>query len=120
MQVKELTLNDTVELMNSPDYKERFCAEYIQTKIRYERLKAFNTRIEAARETKGSEKAVPMPEHDCPDDMLIEQQHTMGKYLHLLEVRAVIEGIDLDVAMRHCAMLADKESGYCQAVKKEG
>ena len=88
---------DTVEGMLSPDYKERFKAEYYQTKIRYERLKKFNTRIEAAGRTdyKPDGVRVPMPKHDCPDDLLIHQQRAMGEYLHILEVRAVIEGIDL-------------------------
>ena len=99
---------DTIEGMLSPDYKERFRAEYIQTKIRYERLKAFNTRIEAAHRTAearrcccvnpfeaGSEADRMMPKHDCPDDLLREQQEVMGHYLHILEVRAVIEGVDL-------------------------
>ena len=89
---------DTVEGMLSPDYKERFRAEYIQTKIRYERLKAFNTKIEAAFRTECERpevKKAPMPPHDCPHDLLREQQEVMGRYLHTLEVRAVIEGVDL-------------------------
>ena len=86
-----MELKDTVEMMNSADYKERFIAEYRQTKIRYEKLKAFNTRIRAA-EIKGS---VEMPKHDCPETLLKAQQAAMGEYLHILEVRAVIEGIDL-------------------------
>lgn len=90
-------LADTVSGMTSADYKERFKAEYLQTKIRYEKLKAFNTRIEAAGRTdyKPDEVRVPMPKHDCPEDLLIQQQGAMGEYLHILEVRAVIEGIDL-------------------------
>lgn len=91
-----MTLNDTIAMMNSEDYKERFKAEYQQTKIRYEKLKAFNTKIEASRRTSYEmSKKVPMPEHDCPDDILREQQSIMGQYLHILEVRAVIEGIEL-------------------------
>lgn len=89
---------DTIEGMLSPDYKERFRAEYIQTKIRYERLKAFNTKIEAAFRTECERpevKKAPMPPHDCPHDLLREQQEVMGHYLHILEVRAVIEGVDL-------------------------
>lgn len=91
---------DTVEGMLSPDYKERFRAEYAQTKIRYERLKAFNTKIEAANRTnewrcRYEMPKVEMPKHDCPDDILEQQQHLMGQYLHILEVRAVIEGVDL-------------------------
>ena len=86
-----MELKDTVEMMNSPDYKERFKAEYYQTKIRYEKLKKFNARIEAATWT----NTVEMPKHDCPVDLLIEQEYSMGEYLHLLEVRAVIENIEL-------------------------
>ena len=85
----------TVDGMLSPDYKERFKAEYHQTKIRYERLKKFNTRIKAAEITGFMDNAVEMPKHDCPGDLLREQQAVMGNYLHILEVRAVIEGIDL-------------------------
>ena len=63
-----------------------------QTKIRYEKLKAFNNKIEASDVTEGKIKA---PKHDCPAFILKAQQRAMGEYLHLLEVRAVIEGIDL-------------------------
>lgn len=107
-----MELKETIELMQSGDYRERFKAEYLQTKIRYEKLKAFNTKIEAAYRTGGNvprdsnavrpeccgaecSVVVEMPKHDCPDDLLREQQRVMGEYLHLLEVRAVIEGIDL-------------------------
>jgi hypothetical protein len=99
-----LELMDTVELMGSSDYRDRFAAEYIQTKIRYEKLKAFNTKIEAACRTQNAEepeKKVPMPTHDCPASLLREQQAEMGEYLHLLEVRAVIEDIDLEDAMMY-------------------
>lgn len=86
-----MELKDTAEKMNSQDYKERFIAEYQQTKIRYEKLKSFNNRIEAAYRTED----VEMPKHDCPADLLRDQQSAMGEYLHILEVRAVIEGIVL-------------------------
>ena len=33
-----MELKDTIEMMNSSDYKERFKAEYYQLKIRYEKL----------------------------------------------------------------------------------
>ena len=93
-----MELKDTIEMMNSSDYKERFKAEYHQTKIRYEKLKAFNNKIEAAQRTQCdpfAPKKVEEPTHDCPYDLLREQQSTMGQYLHVLEVRAVIEGIVL-------------------------
>lgn len=106
---------DTIPLMLSGDYKERFIAEYRQTKIRYERLKNFNNRIEAAQLKRANgqqsnwagmlgqimnvqsvtEKDVNEPKHDCPAELLREQQKKMGEYLHILEVRAVIEGIEL-------------------------
>lgn len=84
-------LECTVEGMLHPDYKERFKAEYQQTKIRYEKLKEFNTKIKAAHMS----IKVEMPVHDCPDELLREQQAIMGQYLHVLEVRAKIEHIDL-------------------------
>lgn len=90
-------LSDTVALMCSEDYKARFVAEYNQTKIRYEKLKAFNTKIEAARRTQcyGQVPVVDMPKHDCPEELLLDQQTAMGHYLHILEVRAEIEGVAL-------------------------
>lgn len=96
-----MKLTETVDMMKSQDYKERFKAEYWQTKIRYEKLKAFNTKIEAAWKTAEASryeevKKIEGPKHDCPGDVLSQQQHTMGEYLHILEVRAAIEGIDLD------------------------
>lgn len=92
-----MELKDTIKNMTSEGYKERFIAEYQQTKIRYEKLKAFNTIIEAARRTsyEADCKKIALPKHDCPDDILREQQSAMGQYLHILEVRAVIEGIEL-------------------------
>ena len=88
-------LKDTVSLMNSADYRERFVAEYWQTKIRYEKLKKFTTKIDAANATMYDGKKVEMPEHDCPADLLREQQIIMGRYLNFLEMRAEIEGIEL-------------------------
>lgn len=90
-----MEFKDTIEMMMSEDYKERFKAEYYQTKIRYEKLKKFNTKIKAAEMTGFMDNAVEMPKHDCPVDLLREQQAVMGNYLHILEIRAVIEGIDL-------------------------
>jgi hypothetical protein len=104
-----VTLEQTVDLMNSKDYKERFVAEYWQTKIRYEKLKTFNTKIEAAKRTNYNleGKRVEEPKHDCPDDLLREQQHIMGEYLHILEVRAVIEGVDLN-SINYCRYVAQE------------
>lgn len=92
-----MRLSETTELMNSADYKDRFIAEYHQTKFRYEKLKDFNNRIEAAM-IMGREE----PKHDCPIRLLKDQQSAMGEYLHILEIRAKIEGIDLDKPFRCC------------------
>lgn len=93
----ELTnLKDTVDKMLSDDYRDRFIAEYWQTRIRYNKLKSFCNRIEAAEMTMTMSEA---PKHDCPLFLLREQQKSMGEYLHVLELRAVIEKVDLDVGV---------------------
>lgn len=86
-----MELHNTIKLMTSEDYKERFIAEYLQTKIRYEKLKDFCNRIEVAR-INGTEE----PKHDCHLYFLQEQQSAMGKYLHILELRAIVEEIKLE------------------------
>lgn len=83
---------ETVQMMLSEDYKARFVAEYRQTKIRYERLKKFCNRIEAAHRSSGK---LDMPKHDCDLDLLSEQLNAMGHYIHVLEIRAEIEHIEL-------------------------
>ncbi len=83
-----MTLTDTVEMMFSEDYKERFKAEYWQTKVRYNKLHKMIIRYEA-----GTLDFTP----SCPIEVLKEQRRHMGEYLHSLEVRAEIESIDLEV-----------------------
>lgn len=85
-----MELKETVELMNSEDYKERFVAEYHQVKIRYEKLKNFCNKIEV--ETMLGKEVT---KHDCPLELLREQQKYMGLYLSVLEKRALIESIVL-------------------------
>jgi|GEM_PF-377095 len=90
-----MELKETVELMNSDDYnsddyKERFVAEYHQVKIRYEKLKNFCNKIEVE-EMLGKE----VTKHDCPLELLREQQKYMGLYLSILEKRALIENVEL-------------------------
>jgi hypothetical protein len=79
-------LEDTFNLMNSSDYKDRFKAEYYQTKIRYEKLHAMTIKYEA-----GTLNFTPT----CPLELLLSQKRNMGLYLHDLEVRAELEGIEL-------------------------
>lgn len=79
-------LKDTIELMNSEDYKERFKAEYWQTKIRYDKLHKLIIKMEA-----GTCDFTPF----CSLEIHKEQAKYMGMYLYILEVRAEYEGIDL-------------------------
>ncbi len=95
----------------SSSYKERFIAEYILLKQKHEKLKAFNTKIEAADMTRKEP-----PKHDCPDYLLREQQKVMGEYLHILEVRAVIEGIDLKEAVEALARESIRRASECRTV----
>lgn len=81
-----MELKDTIPQMNSEDYKERFKAEYNQTKIRYWKLHAMIVKYEA-----GTLAFEPT----CPIDLLKEQAFYMGDYLYTLEIRAEIEGIEL-------------------------
>jgi len=82
-----MELKDTVDLMNSEDYKERFKAEYLQTKIRKDKLHAMLIKNEA-----GTLDFKPT----CSTTILMRQQNAMNEYLKLLEIRAEIEGISLD------------------------
>lgn len=83
-----MELKDTVSLMNSEDYKERFIAEYCQTKIRYDKLHRMCTKYEA-----GTLDFNP----NCSLALLLEQKSYMGQYLHKLEIRAEIEKIPLPI-----------------------
>lgn len=87
-----VTLDNTVPLMNSSNYKDRFLAEYWQTKIRYGKLHNMITKYDA-----GKLDFTPT----CPIEVLREQKQYMGMYLNKLEIRALIEDINLnDVAER--------------------
>ena len=81
-----MELKDTIELMNSKDYKERFKAEYYQTKIRYDKLHKMLIKYEAG--TLGFEPS-------CPLEILEDQEYYMKDYLKTLEIRAEIEKIEL-------------------------
>lgn len=89
-----MELKDTVELMNSSDYKERFKAEYYQTKIRYDKLHKMVTKYEAGTATGEPSKYLGF-KPTCPLGTLLSQKSFMGQYLHALETRAYLEGIEL-------------------------
>ena len=80
------TLKETVDLMLSEDYKDRFVAEYWQTKIRYEKLHKMLVKMAAG-----------VCKRDDNSDVLVDQQANMRNYLNCLEIRAAKEGINLNV-----------------------
>lgn len=79
-------LRDTVGLMESSDYKDRFKGEYWQTKIRYNKLHNMVVKYEA--NTLDFTPTTPL-------DVLKKQLSYMGMYLYTLEIRAQLEGIEL-------------------------
>ena len=81
-----MNFSETVELMLSDDYKERFKAEYLQTQLRYQKLYRMCIKYKA-----GTLDFVP----SCSLEMLMEQLRIMGQYIMMLEARAEIEGIQL-------------------------
>ena len=84
MRLENMELQDTVEMMLSDDYRERFKAEYYQLQIRVEKLQAMiddwshlNFKPKVSRE------------------FYLIQVNIMKAYLRVLEYRARIEGIDV-------------------------
>lgn len=90
-----MELKDTVELMNSEHFGDRLKAEYWQTKIRYEKLKDTCNRYEASQYAPPNTSFLKH-EPKCSLGLLREQQNFMGHYLHILEIRAILYGIDLN------------------------
>ena len=80
-------LSETVEMMNSADYKERFKAEYLQLKIR---MKGLSNMLYKYKE--GTLNFKP----SCSYDLLNGQLKAMYMYASYLEERAEIEGIILN------------------------
>lgn len=80
-------LKDTVVLMNSADYKERFQAEYYQVVIRYKKLKAMLDKWD-----NGELNFNPT----CPRSIYNMQIKAMVDYIAVLEARAAIEGVQLE------------------------
>lgn len=86
---KTMQLNDpreTISLMASDNYKDRFVAEYWQHRIRLQRLKVICEKWDA-----GELKFTPT----CPREVLDKQIALMDDLQILLEQRAEIEGVDL-------------------------
>lgn len=81
-----MNLKETVPMMESADYKERFKAEYNQLIIRRNGLSNMLRKYKAG--------TLPFPP-SCSYDLLNGQLKAMDMYSQYLEERAEIEGIDL-------------------------
>ena len=82
-----MKLADTVEMMNSADYKERFKAEYAQLVIRYNGLRNMLEKWD-----NGTLEFEPT----CPRSTYNLQIKAMTDYIAVLEARAVMENVDLE------------------------
>lgn len=81
-----MKLQDTIEMMNSSDYKERFRAEFLQLKIRRDGLQNMLSKY------RNNELAfVPT----CSYELLHKQLIFMDCYMNILSERAIIENVDL-------------------------
>lgn len=83
-EIKNEELVATAELMVSSDYKERFIAEYVQLKNRYEGLKAMIVKWD-------NDELNFTP--TCPREIYDVQLAAMQRYLGVLEERAEMENV---------------------------
>ena len=79
-------LSQTVDMMTSSDYKERFKAEYAQVVIRYKKLKNMLDKWD-----KNEITFTPT----CPRSIYNMQIKAMKDYIAILEARSVMEHIIL-------------------------
>ena len=86
-QVKKMNENAGISATPVQDtWQERMKREYRETKERYEKLHRMVTKYED-----GTLNFTPK----CSIELLKQQKRHMGEYLHDLEVRAEIEGVNL-------------------------
>ena len=85
-----MKLQDTIEMMTSADYKERFKAEYYQLKIRICKLENSLLKYELGE--------LPF-KPNCSYDLLNGQLKAMRLYQSYLIERAEIENIEIDTSL---------------------
>ena len=83
-----MELKDTIEMMTSSNYKERFKAEYHQLMIRYCKLRDMIKKWD-----EGTLDFKPT----CSRSVYDRQIMAMFDYISILRYRAELEGIDLSV-----------------------
>ena len=95
-----MELKDTVQMMESSDYKERFKAEYLQLKIR----------INGLRNMLKKYKDGPLTfKPSCSYELLNGQLKVMEMYAQYLEERAEIENIELGGKRKDCGSVNNKK-----------
>lgn len=85
-----MKLAETVEMMNSDDYKDRFKAEYYQLTTRFHGLLNMLNAWD-------NDKLTFEPK--CPRSTYELQVRAMRDYITILEMRAVMENIELDTSV---------------------
>lgn len=81
-----MSLDKIIDLLKSEDYKDRAKGEYFLVKDKYEKLHKMIVKREA-----GTINFEP----NCPMWQWRAQAAAMGEYLHQLEIKAEMEGVDL-------------------------
>jgi hypothetical protein len=86
--IEAAMVREALESQNKsePTWQERMQKEYCELKERYEKLHKMVTKYEA-----GTLGFTP----NCSLELLCQQKRHMGEYLHDLEIRAEIEGVEL-------------------------
>ena len=90
------SLNETVELMLSSDYKDRFKAEYYQLEYRIEKLANMVNNWDNLSFTPTCEKS-----------WYKRQLYSMNEYLEVLQLRAKKENIDIDETITFIRAIKD-------------
>lgn len=83
-------LSDTISMMQDDNYKVRFCAEYLQLRIRMEKLSKYLAELRVKMALGES-----LPKNGSTYSMLSDQLYNMEQYRRSLEERAIIENIDV-------------------------
>lgn len=104
---EDLRLSDVTDLAAHADYRDRFLGEYLETKIRYEKLHKMLIKAEA-----GKLDFTPR----CPIALLESQARCMGNYLHVLEVRALYEDVDLAFLIKSTLTDLERAESDCLTV----
>ena len=86
VEIGNNTLLETVELMKSSDFRDRFKAEYYQLKIRIKGLSQM---------VRGYKKNELTFKPKCSVEIFEKQLVLMENYAEILEERAFIEGVEL-------------------------